>query len=325
MNTHYTLSQIFQPIEAALVEARLIVNQLWRESLAFATAPEDNTQSSEGKLLRPALCLLAAGALDAGDLKRYASLAAAYEVIHMASLAHDDVVDHAELRRGQNSLNARWNNHTAILCGDYLVARGIELINSYKIPELNASALEAVRHMAAGELRFYGRDPATAPEADCIVLAESKTASLFAAACSAPALLIAPEQTQALRVFGINLGTAFQLVDDLLDITQPVQTLGKPACGDIVEGKHTLPLFLLRQALTTAERERLSALRGAEATEADCLWIQERVKDTGVDVEVGRRARLYMDKGLHALESLPTSPYRDSMIALAEFVLCRQA
>ncbi len=179
--------------------------------------------------------------------------------------------------------------------------------------------------MAAGELRFYGRNAATAPEEDCIALAESKTASLFAAACSAPALLITPEHTQTLRTFGINLGIAFQLVDDLLDITQPAHILGKPACGDVIEGKYTLPLFLLREAITPAERKRLSGLRGAEMTDADCCWVQERVKDAGVAVEVGNRARQYIEQGLHALAVLPASPCRDSMIALAEFVLCRQA
>lgn len=301
------------------------MNQLWRESLALTQASDAGERPSEGKLLRPALCLLAAGTLDESALDRYASLAAAYEVIHMASLAHDDVVDHAPLRRGQDSLNARWNNHTAILCGDYLVARGIELINAYESSALNAAALEAVRSMAAGELRFFGRDPDTAPESDCIALAESKTASLFAAACCAPALLIAPDHGGALRSFGVNLGIAFQLVDDLLDITQPADTLGKPACGDVVEGKHTLPLFLLRQAMTQSERDRLASLRGANASEADCRWLQERVARLGVDVAVGKRARHYMDQGLRSLDALPASPCRDAMTALAEFVLRRRA
>lgn len=325
MNTQTQLSQIFQPVEPALSKARRIINQLWREALSLTYAQDKAEQSGEGKLLRPALCLLAAGALNEQDLERYAPLAAAYEVVHMASLAHDDVVDHALLRRGRDSLNVQLNNHTAILCGDYLVARGIELINSYASTSLIASALQAVREMAEGELRFFGRDPGSAPEDDCIALARSKTASLFAAACCGPALLIAPNQHERLYEFGIHLGIAFQLIDDLLDLTQPTSALGKPACGDVVEGKHTLPIFLLRRAMTPTEQERLAALRGGPASDEDCRWIRGAVRASGVDTIVSDRARQYIARGVSLLEELPASRHREAMCALAEFVMARRA
>ncbi len=281
------------------------------------------SESAEGKMLRPALCLLAAGALGEVELERYARLAAAYEIIHIASLTHDDVLDHASLRRGQDSLNALWNNHAAVLGGDYLVARALELIAEYDSIDLIAAALGAMRRMAEGELRFFGQDAAVAPLEDCLALAESKTAGLFAAACAAPAIAAARDARPVLHAFGLCLGMAFQLMDDLLDLTQSSETLGKPACGDVTEGKHTMPLFLLRKALSSDENARLNAFRGAVLTDADRVWIREMTLRHEVDRQLIARAETYLQTAIEQLDSLDESVYRDAMIELARFVLIR--
>ncbi|HDP35707.1 MAG TPA: polyprenyl synthetase family protein [Candidatus Hydrogenedentes bacterium] len=327
VQTNYSLTQIYAPIGTVIDDAREVVHNVWRETLALtSTVNADTTaRQAEGKLLRPALCLLAAGALGEPDLKRCARLAASYELIHIASLTHDDVVDHATLRRGQNSLNALWDDHAAILGGDYLVARALELLVEYDSGALIAAALGAMRRMAEGELRHFGQSPEEADEADCIALAESKTASLFAAACSAPALYFKPEQTQTLGDFGHNLGIAFQLVDDLLDLTQDAATLGKPACGDVTENKHTLPLYLLTHAMTRADREQLAAMRGNTLAEEEQRWIRGAIQQLEVDKETLRRAEQYINRALEALALLPESPCKESMTALAYFVLTRQA
>ncbi len=321
----YSLSQIYTPIASELTDVRAIVSGAWRETLALVSAPDAGQQQAEGKLLRPALCLLAAGALGKNDLQQYARLAAAYELIHIASLTHDDVVDHATLRRGHDSLNMLWNNHTAILGGDYLVARALELLVAYDSCSLVNAALQAMRRMAEGELRYFGRDNTDTNASDCVALAESKTASLFAAACAAPAVLLSPEQAQPLHDFGIALGIAFQLTDDLLDLTQTSATLGKPACGDITEGKHTLPLHLLREAMNDADRERLCALHNTTLTEEEQQWVRDMVGRLGVDKALLEKAEAYIAKAMKTLEGMPDTACKTSMGALAQFVLMRHA
>lgn len=323
----YSLPEIYEPIAAAIGDVRGIVFDVWREVLELVSGADgaDNEQQAEGKLLRPALCLLSAGALGADILHKYARLAAAYELMHIASLTHDDVVDNAALRRGQNALNVVWSNHAAILGGDYLVARALELLAEYGNDALIGNALRAMRRMAEGELRFFGKDPESAAENDCIVLADSKTASLFAASCAAPATLIAAEYAPALHDFGIALGIAFQLVDDVLDITQPASVLGKPACGDVTECKHTLPLHLLRGVMSPEERAALAAMSGRPLSEAEQGWVRDMVCARGVDKAALSRAEEYVEQAVAAIDPLPDSPCKTSMAALARFVLSRQS
>jgi len=308
-------------------DVRGIVLETWRDAMSLVAADSSaaNSQQAEGKLLRPALCLLAAGAAGRQETAPLARLAAAYELMHIASLTHDDVVDHAALRRGQESLNILWDNHAAILGGDYLVARALELLAGYDSTALISGALLAMRRMAEGELRYYGKNPEEAAEEDCIALAASKTASLFAASCKAAALLFSSDRAQALETFGNGLGIAFQLLDDLLDLTQPSDVLGKPACGDITEGKHTLPLHLLRHAMQPADRERLRQLAGGSLAEDDQAWVRRMIAELEVDKATIGRAEQFVQDAIATLSPLPESPYKNSMQALAHFVLVRQA
>lgn len=322
-----TLTSLYQPITSALAETRRIVATLWTDVLQLVNVTDalSGEEAAEGKLLRPALCLLTAGALGERDLVYMSRLAAAYEAIHIASLAHDDVVDHASLRRGRSALNVLWDDHAAVLGGDYLVARSFEMLLEYSCPELLNAALRAMRRMAEGELRFFGKDDTTADESDCIALADAKTASLFAAVCAGPALLLDPEKTEALYQYGINLGIAFQLVDDLLDVTQPSSVLGKPGCGDVAEGKHTLPIFLMRRRMSVDDRQRLKALTGVELEEADREWIMASARTLGIVELVQKRAEAYIETAIGHLESLPPSSCKRSMEELARFVLVRVA
>lgn len=320
-----TLKTIYIPIATALADVRVVVSSIWKDVLQLVQVKDPGVANAaaEGKLLRPALCLLAAGALGETQLSRFSRLAAAYEAMHIASLAHDDVVDHASLRRGQYALNVLWDEHAAVLGGDYLVARALELLLEYECPELIAQALLAVRRMAEGELRYFGKDPHDAAEEDCIALADTKTASLFAAACSSPARLVAPDMAKPLSDFGICLGIAFQLIDDLLDITQPTATLGKPSCGDVAEGKHTLPILFLQRKMSREDQSRLASLRGTALTDEDRGWITDRARDLDIAGMVLERAQSLIDTAIRHLECLPETAYRSSMEDLARFVLVR--
>lgn len=317
------LSDLYAPIEDAVAGVRGAIAQVWQEALHLVRVPVPDQPKLGGKMLRPALCLLSAGAIGAERVERYVPMASAFEMLHIASLAHDDVIDRAVLRRGASSLNMLWDNHAAVLGGDYLVARAVEVLAEYDCCPVIANAITSVRRMAEGELMFFGRENEPFRREDCIALAEQKTASLFAEACSGPTYVIDAAHRDTLHRFGIQLGIAFQIVDDLLDVTQPTDTLGKPSCGDIVEGKRTLPIMYMREALGESGRARLDTFRDAGMTGEDRAWVMESAVTTGAAARTGADARAYADEARKCLAALPPSRYRDSMEGIVEFVLVR--
>jgi len=325
VETKALLKQVYAPVAAPLEGVRDVVNGVWRDALRLVLSVEGELPGAGGKLLRPALTLIAAGATGADDPGRFTRMAAAYELLHMASLAHDDVVDHAFLRRGNASLNALWDNHAAVLGGDYLVARAVETLGEYGSCEIVTRAVRTVRAMAECELAFFGVPAEAATEADCLRLAEGKTASLFAAACEAPALLAGDvDAADRLRRYGTAFGVAFQLMDDLLDLTQPPGETGKPACGDIAEGKATVPLIRLRKAVTPEERNRLKALSGTALTEEDIAWVRARLTETGVAEEVGALVAGHAEQARALALTFPASPCRDALAELTKVLVLRR-
>ncbi|MBI2433694.1 MAG: polyprenyl synthetase family protein [Candidatus Hydrogenedentes bacterium] len=325
MSTTYSLPELYRPIAAPLELVRQTIQRLWMDALRLVKIELGDNSLPGGKMLRPALCLLSAGAIGAHDLKKYVALAASFEALHLASLAHDDVIDKAILRRGSTALNALWDNHAAVLGGDYMVARAVEMLATYDSCPVIANAIASVRLMAEGELLFFGRSHDTLREQDCLQLARQKTASLFAEACSAPCYTMGGKYRNIFHRFGENLGIAFQVMDDVLDLTQSEAQLGKPACGDIVEGKLTLPILYLRQALMADDLARFSALHGQPLSNADRLWIQQMLEATGARDKAHAVAQHYSAQALHQLESLPPSPYRDSIEGIVDFLQTRSS
>ena len=325
MNGTPTLEVLYRPVREGLHEVRRIIDRIWQEALELVKVDTGPGPSAEGKMLRPALCLLSAGAIGGAQPPRYVELAAAFETLHLASLIHDDVVDHARVRRGNTALNVLWDNHAAVLGGDYLLARALELLSTYDSRAIVSGALAALRRMAEGELSFFGRDDGHVGEQECLMLADRKTAGLFAETCSAPSHLIDMEYHEALHRFGAALGAAFQLVDDILDLTQPASSLGKPSCGDVVEGKTTLPIMHIRAALDAPGRQHLDSLRNAEIKDEDRAWIAEQALQTKAVEKTQRIARQYADKALYEIGALPKTEYRAAMAGLVEFVLVRES
>lgn len=320
MNLH----DLYEPIQEPLDAVREEMGRLWTDAMRLVPGDHAGLAAPRGgKMLRPALCLLAAGAIGARDLGRYVRLASAFEALHVASLAHDDVIDHALLRRGAPSLAGLWDNHAAVLGGDYLVARAVEMLCEYDSCAVVSNAITTVRRMAEGELYFFGRPADSLVEADCIHLAEQKTAALFAESASATSYLLGAEHRASLSRYGMRLGVAFQIVDDLLDVTQTAEQLGKPSCGDVSEGKTTLPIIYLRAALDAEGQARLDALRGAELTEDDRAWVIGQVRATGAGERAEAAARRYAQEAQAALAGLSPGPYRDSLEGLLDFVLIR--
>ncbi len=325
MNTLQTLDELYHPVLDVLDDVRGLINQVWEDALRLVRIDMGPLPKAGGKLLRPALCLLSAGAIGGQNLRQYARLGAAFEALHIASLAHDDVIDRALLRRGNSSLNALWDNHAAVLGGDYLVARAVNMLAAYDSCPVIDNAITSVRRMAEGELLFFGRGFDSITCEECVQLAEQKTASLFAEACSAPTYIVDASYREALYRFGTALGIAFQLTDDLLDVTQSTANLGKPACGDIAEGKITVPIILLREALEGEDLVHFEGLRGTELSSEDREWITGQVERTGAGQRAEAEARRYAGEALTWAGRLPKGVYRDSMEGIAEFVVSRSA
>lgn len=326
MATTLNLSSLYAGIETELARVRELVAQQWTDAFKLVYGPSSVPPAPGGKLMRPALCFLSAGAAGAERVSHFVEMATAMELLHLAALAHDDVVDSANLRRGQTSLNALWDNHTAVLGGDYLVAQSLTILTKYDSCAVISSALRSIHEMAEGELINFGRAKGDLNEEDCLRLAKKKTASLFAVACTTPTCLLdAEDHEQALWDFGMGLGTAFQLVDDILDLEEDSSVLGKPSCGDIVEGKTTLPILYMREEMEDASAARLKSMVGREIAVEDQVWVAAQMKETGAHDRTWAIARKYIDEAHRALESMPSSQYTEAMAGIAEFVLVRHS
>ncbi len=325
MTTTLNLTSLYTQIQSQLDLVRASVREQWGDAFQLVYGPSATPPRLGGKMMRPALCFMSAGAVGAPDLDRFVDMGTAMELLHLAALAHDDVVDRADVRRGQPSLNRLWDNHTAVLGGDYLVARALDILTNYDSSAVIKSALESIHQMAEGELINFGRKQGTLNEEDCIRLAEKKTASLFAVTCCTPTILIDDSHRADLFDFGMGIGTAFQLIDDLLDLEQSEETLGKPSCGDIVEGKMTLPILYMRGEMSEADVARLEDLADGTVTEDDRTWIRESIRSTGALERTEALARDYIEDARAALEALPDNAYTASMLGMTEFVLTRDA
>jgi geranylgeranyl pyrophosphate synthase len=325
MTIALSLKQLYAAIEAPLDAARHTVAREWTDAFRLVYGPDATPPRLGGKMLRPALCFLSSGVVGAENPAKFADMAAAMELLHLAALAHDDVVDRADTRRGTTSLNRLWDNHTAVLGGDYLVARALDILTRYESTAVIRSALHSIHQMAEGELINFGRKQKQLEEEDCIRLAEKKTASLFAVSSSCAAVLLDSPHERALYDFGMGVGTGFQLADDLLDLDQDEETLGKPSCGDLIEGKMTLPILYLREAMQAIEVARLDAFVGNAMTAEDRAWVRRKLGETGAREKTELLAREFVNRGKAALEAIPASSESEAMLGIAEFVLLRDA
>jgi octaprenyl-diphosphate synthase len=282
-----------------------------------------------GKRLRPALLLLAAGASGYRGPSAI-RLGAVVEMIHSATLVHDDVIDAAQTRRGRPSTNARWGNHMSVLAGDWLYMQSFELA----LRERNFAVLDILinltQNMVEGELlqlTRIGRMDVT--EADATELAFRKTACLFSGCAQLGAVLgrQTKQAEEALAEYGRYAGLAFQLVDDLLDFTASPEQLGKPVLSDLKEGKVTLPLiFAMQNGNANGSGRRLVAkvLEERDFASVRPEEITRLVQETGAHARAANLARDYVSRAKACLEELPDSEYRRALLAVPDFILERE-
>jgi len=280
--------------------------------------------NSGGKRLRPLLALLMAKACGySGD--KHINIATIVEFIHTATLLHDDVVDESDMRRGKDTANNVWGNQAAVLVGDFLYSRSFEMmvdVNLMRVMEIMASTTNTI---AEGEvLQLLNINDADTTEARYMDVIYSKTATLFEAACQLGAILseLPIEQEQSVAQFGVHLGNAFQLIDDVLDYSTDAKKLGKNVGDDLAEGKPTLPLII---ALSRSEQ--------AGATE-DVALIRQAIKEGGLELIepimqiINKTGALDYTKevavkeiemAINSLDCLDDSQYKTALIDLAIF------
>jgi octaprenyl-diphosphate synthase len=281
-----------------------------------------------GKRVRPALLLLAARLLG-HDGDEEVTYAAVVEFIHTATLIHDDVIDHATLRRGQTTLNNLWGNNLTVLLGDWIYTKAMQMALSHGQVEVIDRLCAATLKMTEGELLAFQRLGAFDLTVDeYFEIIDRKTAHLFAAACSLPSLIPPqrPEAGQVLTRYGRALGLCFQLVDDLLDFTAKEAELGKPVLSDLKEGKLTLPLILLLPRVD-ARRRRLveMVLEDRSFTRVSPQEILDLVRSEGTLEEVSELARDYAEQAKRELEFFPPSDAREALEFAPDFVLHRRS
>jgi len=286
--------------------------QLWIEELGNGTINELFALLPKGKRLRAKLVLKVAGISDESI-----KLAAVIEMIHAASLLHDDVIDEAMTRRGVKSLNATEGSKQAVMMGDILYSKGFEELVSFK-KDISSVISGAVTQLSIGELMDVRLSDKFNSDLDTYLqMIYQKTAALIEASASAAAIL-AGKDKKIYATYGRNLGVAFQVIDDILDIISTSEQLGKPAMHDFEEGKTTLPYIYLYEALDDDGKTKLLNLHGVKLTEDQKLWIRTVMEKTGALKKAYLYAKKLGDEAVTLMEGEGENRLADIVTAMIE-------
>jgi octaprenyl-diphosphate synthase len=307
------------------------INKELKEALSSRVAlVEDignHTLLGHGKRLRPLFFLLSCQLCDYQGKDAY-RLSTIFEYLHAASLLHDDVVDNAENRRNRPSANHVWGNHAAVLEGDFLYSSASLLaVGSNNLLFLKRLT-ETAKQMAEGQImELVHTDDWETSREEYMEIISAKTAVLMSAACACGAIISGAEKNaeQSLGQFGLNMGMAFQLMDDLLDYTSSEDVFGKPVGKDLKEGKITLPLIYTLPKIEASERNRLENLfKNHQATEEDYRQLIGLVRSKGALDQIKDEARAYVDRAAGCLSRFPDSPAKRGLLELNRFIVERK-
>jgi octaprenyl-diphosphate synthase len=320
-----TLSTIQQPVRPQL---DLVVEELRRIVLSDFPAIEevnDHLLWARGKLFRPTLLLLA-NQVGNTPYPRAVTLAALVELVHLATLVHDDAVDHSVLRRGMPTVNALWNHQTAVIMGDYLYSRSVQELTALGRVDLLAVLSRAANEMSVGELRqLTSCDALNFTENDYYRLIASKTASLMSAACEMGAVAGDSRYSETLAAYGHDLGMAFQIADDLLDYTAVEAVTGKPSGQDLREHKMTLPLLAaMRSMSTTAMKDVEAFFADPEPADDEIQHIIAMVREQGGIEYALSKARQFGERAAQAAATLPHSEASEALQEAITYVVDRR-
>jgi octaprenyl-diphosphate synthase len=321
-----TAKEIFDLVKSDL---RLVEEEIALESVSSVdaiTTIGKYLHSSGGKRLRPSLLLLSSKLFGGGGAGAI-HLGAVVEVIHAATLVHDDVIDAAETRRGRPSTNAQWGNHTSVLAGDWLYMQAFQIAVRQRNFRVLDILIGLTQMMVEGELLQLERiGHINVSEADYMELVHRKTAGLFSACARLGALVAGASGSEEdkLADYAWNLGMAFQLTDDMLDFTAKEETLGKPVGGDLREGKITLPLIYALESANSEERRSVEViLRERSYENIPFRRILALIKKYCGLERTQERAQAFTDKARQLIGEFPESPYQRALYAVTELVIDR--
>lgn len=321
-----TPQEIFKLIEPELREVEQELKTYIASDIPMIFHIGRYIQDSGGKRIRPALLLLVAKFCHyaGGDTIK---LGAAVEMVHSATLVHDDIIDDAKVRRGQPSVNAAWGNEITVLMGDWLYATSMKLTLGRRNFRILDALVDATQQMIEGELiqlSINGRINVT--EEQQLDISRRKTAYLFAACARIGGILgrVSKEEEDALANFGLNTGMAFQLIDDVLDFTSNEETLGKPVVNDLKEGKLTLPLIYL---IETGEKEPLETIHALLRDDSFGLLCREKivrlVKEYKTLDRTRSKAYRYAEMAKESLNIFPDSRIKQALLSIPNLIVER--
>lgn len=321
------IRQVFAPIADRLKDVDHFLTKELERAQPMVRDVAGYVLEGGGKRLRPALVLLISRMLGAVG-ERDVRYGAVVEMIHTATLIHDDIIDESDLRRGQPTANHKWGNQTTVLVGDWLYTRSMDLCLELGDVEVMRVLISATLKMTEGEiLADRVRGQLDIPVDRYMDITQRKTAELFSAACAVPALFQPSTHhlTEPLQEYGRDLGLCFQLIDDLLDFTADRTTLGKPVMADLLEGRATLPILLLLSRLDANQRRRLeTVVSGGSFDEISEAEVLEMVRTSGVLDEVRKRATEHADRAAERTSVFPAGPERDSLLTATRLLLERE-
>lgn len=319
--------RIFSIIAAELEQVEVEFERQAKSNVQVIAYLGEYLRASGGKRVRPALTILSDYAVG-GDGSTYncIRIATVMEFLHTATLVHDDIIDDADTRRNRPTVNALYGNETAVLMGDWLYMSAFETSLAERSLPILDILTRVTRKMTEGELlqlTLLGRSDVS--EDDYLDVLQRKTAYLFSASCEIGGILGggSDEQQKALRDYGLNLGTAFQLIDDLLDYTSTDDALGKATAADLLGGKVTLPIIYLLQTEPAARQlidQVLLSRSYKTVPQADLL---DAIGRSGALEQTRQRANDYAVKARAALDGLPDSEYTESLRSIPGYVLDR--
>jgi octaprenyl-diphosphate synthase len=319
-------SRLLAPVAEDMQQVDALIRTRLDSDVALVRQVADYIVAGGGNRLRPALLLLAAGALGCRGPACH-ELAAVVEFIHTATLLHDDVVDESQMRRGRRTANAAFGNAASVLVGDFLYSRAFQMMVGLDNLRVMRVLADATNTIAEGEvLQLMNCHDPDVDEARYLDVVRRKTAKLFEAAARLGGVLggAAPALEQGLADYGMHLGTAFQVVDDVLDYSGAAQETGKSLGDDLAEGKPTLPLIRVMQAGSAEQRAlvRHAILEGGRDAFAPVL---AAIRDTGALDYAQAAAAQEAEAAARAIGALPASAHRESLLELTAFAVSRRS
>ena len=320
------LREIQAPVSDGLERVVVEMQRIVTDDLPLIREVSGHLLQMRGKMFRPTLALLCSSAADRSE-PRVITLAAVVELMHLATLVHDDSVDHSVLRRGLPTVNSLFSHQVSVIMGDFLYSRALTALVRMNDLEIMRIVTDVANELTIGEMRQLSAvDALGFTEEDYLHLIRAKTASLIAGACESGALCGAADFRQPLAEFGDRLGMAFQIADDILDYTGDQSVTGKPGGLDLREHKVTLPLIAALPHVSAAARARIDDLFAAENPEDDAIAeVIGIVSDAGGIEYARRRGEQFAHDAEQAVRVLPESPVRSALTDAIAYVMDRRS